>query len=427
MWKADLSLAPVTGSDAILGNDATETIAVPPPRLKSPLTPLNHSAGNTQHPVDEPKSTSRDLIEALRMGIVHDDLVEELTFGRDNEIEIFKSWLNNDQIGSMFLAGEYGSGKTHLLAYFRHVALENGYAVANIALHSQDTTFWKPKQMYRGIAQSFQYPSGHGRRGDFLQYLSSLAESTRALDQHMYLGEVLRRLRAGRLSTIRRNWIMGRESRAKPNLPEPATAWNIYSHILTAVSWASSAVMGLKGLIIMLDEAESVDASYLTTPRRFSNQNNLNALLLACADHETLVNERITRSDGRVSGYFGQESGLMYNARCRVPFVHGLPTRLKCVVDFADAALAATHMEERANTLTLPVGVLNEEALKRVLDHIRLLYEEAYGYETSDDVERVLLNMASQRQARVFVKAAVEALDLIRHGSVDSPLDLELS
>ena len=125
-------------------------------------------------------------------------------------------------------------------------------------------------------------------------------------------------------------------------------------------------------------------------------------------------------------GYFGQESDLRYNAGSRVPFVHRLPTRLKCVVAFADEDSAATHIEEDATTLTLSLDALNEEALKRVLDHIRLLYAEAYDYDSPDEVERVLLNMAGQRQARVFVKAAVEALDLMRHGSVDSPLDLVL-
>ena len=69
--------------------------------------------------LSEEQLEDRRIIEALRLGVVPHDSIEQFTFGRDEEINHIKNWLSNsdDNNGSLILSGGYGAGKTHFLDY----------------------------------------------------------------------------------------------------------------------------------------------------------------------------------------------------------------------------------------------------------------------------------------------------------------------
>lgn len=77
----------------------------------SPTTLSNMSS---QH--QSTKFRYRRMIEAFRLGIVPYDCVDDFTFGRDTEISQIRKWLLSPE-GALFVTGEYGSGKTHLMHY----------------------------------------------------------------------------------------------------------------------------------------------------------------------------------------------------------------------------------------------------------------------------------------------------------------------
>ena len=83
------------------------------------------------------------------------------------------------------------------------------------------------------------------------------------------------------------DWIEARESRAKPwgffsllpGLYDYSTAANIYCYLLSSLGWASREVLGLKGLLLVFDEAETVEMNFYSQQAQ-NSRNFLRSLIL---------------------------------------------------------------------------------------------------------------------------------------------------
>jgi chromosomal replication initiation ATPase DnaA len=58
------------------------------------------------------------------------------------------------------VAGEAGSGKTHLLRWTREEARAREYAVASVTLDGHALTWTRPRAIYRALVGSLEWPPG---------------------------------------------------------------------------------------------------------------------------------------------------------------------------------------------------------------------------------------------------------------------------
>jgi hypothetical protein len=372
----------------------------------------------------EEELRSRSMVEAFRLGIVPHGCVDEFTFGRDEEIQFIKQWLEDEDTGTLIVEGEYGSGKTHLLDYLYALVLKQGYAAAMVTLDPFEVPLFKPKAVYRRLIQSLCYIDGSERKGfrDFMRALAGKGQCE--IQAHEYLGEAISRLKQEEDPEWLWNWIEGRESWWYPPLYDHGTAANIYCYILSGIAWAARNVLGLKGLVVIMDEAESVDPGWYYSRQVSQGFNFVKGLLLLAGNDSTLEEEVEVRSESG-GKWFGMESGLIYHGRTvyeargqpRVPYCFRLPSFLKVVFAFTPNQRIQELENYEVPLRRLRLQPLSELALKDVFDHVCLLYDSCYGFlETDDSIQRCFETIKDKAKpgTRAFVKGSVEVLDLRR-------------
>lgn len=361
---------------------------------------------------------ARRMIEAFRLGIVPYDAVQEFTFGRAAETEQVNLWLASDQRdeNSLMIVGDYGTGKTHLLNYIYCLALNQGYAVARLELDVNEAPFHKPKRVYHHLVQNFRYPTGpDGQSGGFREFVKEAA-ARNAFDGHPVF-QVIR----GNQSENYWEWLEGSEyarpfasvfesigytfvtfDHAAPALYDYGTTTNVYCNLLTLLGWTARQVMDLKGLVLILDEAEVVDSANYGYQAQQS-QDFLRALIKAADNERELL--------GPPAG-----AGLTY---CRMgvelPFLHRQPASLKLVFAFTPTHVLQL-VDEVRRARQIRIEALSDKALRKVFGEISMVYRRAYNFRGVDsEIGGVMKHVTSEvGRTRRFVKAAVEALDLVR-------------
>ena len=222
------------------------------------------------------------------------------------------------------------------------------------------------------------------------------------------------------------DWIEGRESIIRPwrsddwlypSLPglyDYSTAANIYCYLLSGLGWAAKEILEFNGLLLVFDEAETVDMNVYSY--QFERSKNFLKSLIRTANGD----RKLLKPP--------YETGLDY---CRVgertPFLYKIPTGLKLLFAFTSVDRNYDYVwdgiyrrvpksEEIDIAPKISLESLTKSALKEVFEHICLLYDSAYDFLeddlTIDEIfQRVTLESG---RTRSFVKGAVEALDLAR-------------
>jgi hypothetical protein len=357
------------------------------------------------------------MIEAFRCGIVPHDCVQDFTFGRDHEIQQLMEWLRDPDKSTLLLVGEYGTGKTHLLDYTYWYALHENFAAARVEMDPNEAPFHKPKRVYARLIQTFRFRSKtDGQFKGFRDFLKETLASG-AFKDHEYFRHLIGRTSEENLW----DWIEAREAGGKPpdysQLPSPdysqlpsmydfSTAANIYCYLLSALGWAARKILGLSGLLLIFDEAEALDISYYYQLEK--GRNFLRALIRTAKDDAQLLEPPYRSNTGL--GYCGRRGQY-------IPFLYRQPSGLKLLFAFAQARF-------EIDGARIDLQPLSDAALKEVFKHICLLYNSAYEFLEEDlTIDRIFKRVTAQGgRTRLFVKGAVEALDLARlnHGQ---PLD----
>ena len=121
--------------------------------------------------------TSRRTIEALRAGVPNSDAVRQLGC-HHREIEgrfrdlleaTTRSGVRTAQPEGLIVGGDFGSGKSHLLEYLSHLALEQGFICSKVVI-SKETSLADPVKVSRAIAAEVKTP---GRLGAGLQNVAA--------------------------------------------------------------------------------------------------------------------------------------------------------------------------------------------------------------------------------------------------------------
>ena len=375
-------------------------------------------SGNGNSPGEDIKSriAARRIIEALRLGGVPLSCVEKYSVGRDNEFLEACSWLDSGR-GALQVIGEYGSGKTHFLEMLSETALRQNWGVARIEIDAQETPFHKPHQLYESFVNNFCFRE-NGALGDFRAFLTLLNESgspeVEQIRSHPYLGKMQEAWQEGKDREWLFEWIEGRREGPAgfPVLQKHQTAANLYSNLLSGLSWAAKHVLGLEGILILFDEAETVDPYWYTDYQFDKALNTLRGLVLLSNSDESLIDD-IPDADN-----LGKKSGLIYSKMTKqpVPYLWEKESDLKLIFSFVPEMLESMDQFSKVSSLFASMGrieleTLDEPSLQTLLGKIEKIYSEAYGYSS----EKNLYSYLPLDRPRNFVKAAVEGLDLMRY------------
>jgi len=359
----------------------------------------------------------RLLIESFRLGIVPERLVTGWTVGREDEVGFIRRWLEMESEGIMVLEGAYGSGKSHLLLYLREKALEMGYAVAYAGFDPSEASAAFPKRTYRKIAGGFQARIG-GEEIGFREYIDRTARdgSDDTLEDHPYLGPVMRKVRSGMMRERDWEWLEGRSGvrGSLGSLYDYTTTANIYCNILSGLGHAASTVLGLKGFIILLDEAETTSSLYYSY-QYARGLNFFKGLSMVANDDSVLLTEEIERSNGVTRG---RETGLIYSGHQPIPFIYRISSFLKVVFSLTPGSLVDLFFHWRDSTPILPLENLGPNDLELIFRKFVRHYCGVFdfrlkgGFQESDLFD--LLRPHLHAPVRTFIKGMTELLDHLR-------------
>lgn len=113
---------------------------------------------------------ARRAIEALRAGVPNRDAVRQLPVFQGDITQKFtetlwemqESAIDDVSSRSMVLSGGFGSGKSHLLEYLRHIAIEQGFVCSHIVI-SKETPLFDPLKLIRTAAETAAISETAGR------------------------------------------------------------------------------------------------------------------------------------------------------------------------------------------------------------------------------------------------------------------------
>ena len=357
--------------------------------------------------IPDEKLSARQLIEAFRLGIVPYNQVEDFTFGRKREMKKLRNWLGAPSKGTLWMVGEYGTGKSHLLGYARGRALQDGFAVASVEMDPNESPFHKPKRVYARLVQSFGYISRiDSRKRGFRGFLKEALEAG-FLDDHRYFSRLVQP------DEDLWNWIEAREAAPRPapafdpsyrrylSLFDYSTAANIYCYLISALGWAAREALGLKGLLLLFDEAETIGARCPSYQSQRGRQ-FITALTRMAADHR-----RLLKHPGI--------SSLSYARHANdIPFLYRIPCNVKLLFAFA-SDYDVFRLSELKRAPRLELESISAQALRDVFEQICKLYRDAYDLGGEFKTSGLFASLNSRNDhTRTFVKGSVEALDWAR-------------
>lgn len=108
-------------------------------------------------------------IEALRAGVPNRDAVQGLGSAQAGIEERFRQQLVAVKEGfaqgtgteGTLIAGDFGAGKSHLLEYLQHIALEHNFVCSKVVV-SKETPLYDPTKVYHSAMQSARVPDRAG-------------------------------------------------------------------------------------------------------------------------------------------------------------------------------------------------------------------------------------------------------------------------
>ena len=351
------------------------------------------------------KIENRRAIEVLRAGVPNQDAVRAMGSSQPGLEKVFRSQLQMTREDfrpgkpgqGMLIAGGFGSGKSHLLEYFKHIALEENYICSKIVI-SKETPLYHPAKIFQAAIGAAVVPERRGSalieiatRLDFkseayahlVRWANSSLNSQFAATLYLYeyargddeVRDRILRFWAGdplNVSEIRKSLReLGEAATYKiEKITARELAWQRYSFILQLILAA-----GYSGWVLLVDEVELIgrysikqrSRSYAEIARLMgklegTNLTGLNCVLTVSDDFESAVMD-YRNDEEKIPAKFSQSS-------------------------HPDDVLMASQAERgmqilRRNKLSLER--LNSGKIQEMFEKLRSIYASAYGWEPKAD------------------------------------------
>ena len=118
---------------------------------------------------DESRVAKLSAIEALRNGVPNSDAVRELGCGQPKAEKRFRELLEtaanerwvDPKSNGLLVSGEFGSGKSHLLAHLEHIALDEGFVCSRVSI-SKETPLFDLNKVLQSAVDTAVVPSRRG-------------------------------------------------------------------------------------------------------------------------------------------------------------------------------------------------------------------------------------------------------------------------
>jgi len=355
----------------------------------------------------------RQVVEAFKLGIVP-PFVKDFIFGRDKETEYVKKWLKQEEFNYLLLLGDYGSGKTHMLKYIKDIALEMNYAVAYCNLDPEEAPFYNPKMVYRVIVSNFTFDEGRKGFRDFILKISE--KNKNKISDNQFVDIIMNYPKDSELFW---RWLEAddliKTIHGFPTLYPWGTAANIYCNMLSVFGYYAQVSLGLPGVLLLFDEAESLDFPSFYSYQYEKGRNFFKGLLLTASNDPNLLNEKITLSTP-ITGY---KTDLIYCGRNQINYLYRPPSGLKVLFALTDSRDLRQFCIDIGYSRYTPLKPLNEMERREVVEAIQRLYISAYpsiifNEEELSFIQKKALQIG-RKNIRSLVKTTIEAMDLRRH------------
>lgn len=245
---------------------------------EAPRVPVPAPPAPSVRPSPSSRFETRRLIEALRFGVAPDAYLRDLTIGLADERASLTAGLNRShELGGAVRAvlGEYGYGKSHLLALCAQEALDRGFLVARASLDLLELPPSRAFDVYRELMRDLRTPDSEERglgpllrRAEKAELSGRLREVARLAPDPLLLAlDALAAAPSGRQRAAWQSWLMGgrRTRLMHPATPQGVKFPTIYkvghnarqvAYLLGGIS-VLARLAGYSGLCVLIDEAES--------------------------------------------------------------------------------------------------------------------------------------------------------------------------
>ncbi|MDM8525906.1 DUF2791 family P-loop domain-containing protein [Desulfococcaceae bacterium HSG8] len=381
---------------------------------------------------------ARSVIEELRKGSVPVDYVPFFTVGREHWLKFIDDDLDNyiAEGGAKvrFISGDYGDGKTHFMSVISNLALEKGFAVSFVVL-TREVPIHKFEAVCQSVARQLRGAfDGNGIRGLLDHWTGGLKEIGDIPDQlrslpgmNINFANALIALLNNRLTPLAEgedeeervtqreilfHWFEG--GKVTKRELKPFGIFEVLNksnskHLLNSMI-AFLRYLGYKGLILLMDELETVIAH--STSIRNSAYENVR-LLIDNTEHakhlhiffsiipDVLLSEKGFKSyDALWSRVRSIGEGKRLNYRCVLIDLHRTPLKTKELV-----ALGGY--------------------LRRIHEiSYRWQGEEMVNDKLIEDICRNQKRMGMLSEVRLFVKQVIRILDMAEQGVNPEELDM---
>jgi hypothetical protein len=386
---------------------------------------------------------ARQIIEALRLGIVPSFKVDEITVGREKERESIERTFEWAKFGAgnvRTIVGEYGAGKSHLFEWANHEALRHNFLVARVSLDVREVPPNKPHKIYSSLVRSLTFPNRTDGGSLAPLFSNFVAEDKfRAVKKSMPKYSTIRRTctepLAAALEGYRRNiisdneenvklildWIAGenikltniRQACGEREIAKMFTgqaAADQYCYLLSGISWLARQA-GYSGLVVLLDESEHY--SLLNSQQKRFSDTFFQGMIYSALQNEQ---DKIPHCSQERHGYYcglkhndGSPFPFFYKKDCGLIFMFAV-TRTDISIDY-DSWLAQEKIIRLDN-------FLSGEEIKILISQIQKLHADAFNYQVNHKTDAIKDNLIARYEIgainlRELIKTTVEACDLV--------------
>ena len=378
----------------------------------------------------------RRAVEALRNGVPNRDAVAMLGCNQPRAEEAFSALLAGaEEAGGpaggalgMLVSGDFGAGKSHLLAHLERKALAHGFVCSRVAI-SKETPLYDLGKVFRSAIENGRMPDRRGRlieelglvtdwrsgaAADFLQWAESAASSgvlSRMFPASLLVYERLNDIELnGRIESF---WAGDRlkVSEIKSGLASigqkqsgafraPRAAELPPQRLRFAIELIKCA--GYKGWVVLLDELELI-GSYSILQRGRSYAELARWMGKSVESYPGLVAAG-TVTDDFASAVISPDGGKKDRDQ--------VGPRLAKSRYAGIAALAKGGMRLLEQSC-VPLNAPSEDDVNGTIDKLRKIYSEAYGWDAPRLAGRTG-GAGVQTRMRYKVRAAINEWDLLR-------------